>query len=58
MEIQHLRSILNLLNIREVSRGSGVHPNTLYRVAKGGEARYSTIQRIVSYLQAKGIVNG
>jgi predicted transcriptional regulator len=58
MEIEQLRSILNLLNLKEVSRESGVHPNTLYRIARGGEARYSTVLRVMSYLKQKGLVNG
>jgi hypothetical protein len=58
MEIERLRSILNLLNLREVSRGCGVHENTLYRIARGGEARYSTILKIIGYLKGKGLING
>lgn len=58
MPLEQLRSILNILNLREVSRGSQVHVNTLYRIAAGGEARYSTVQKIVAYLQARGLVNG
>ena len=58
MEIERLRSILNLLNLREVSRGCGVHENTLYRIARGGEARYSTILTIIAYLKGKGLING
>ena len=55
MSLEHLRSILSLLNLREVSRGSQVHVNTLYRLAAGGEARYSTVKKIVDYLQSRGI---
>jgi len=58
MPIEQLRSILTLLNLREVSRGSQVHVNTLYRIAAGGEARYSTVQKIMAYLQSRGILNG
>lgn len=58
MEIEQLRSILNLLNLREVSRGCGVHENTLYRIARGGEARYSTVLKIIGYLKGKGVLNG
>ena len=58
MEIERLRSILNLLNLREVSRGCGVHENTLYRIARGSEARYSTILKIIGYLKGKGLING
>jgi predicted transcriptional regulator len=55
MSLEKLRSILSLLNLREVSRGSQVHVNTLYRLAAGGEARYSTVKKIVDYLQSRGI---
>jgi predicted transcriptional regulator len=58
MPIEQLREILNLLNLKEVSRGSQVHVNTLYRIAAGGEARYSTVRRIMDYLQSRGILNG
>lgn len=58
MKIEQLRSILKLLNIREVSRGCGVHENTLYRIARGGEARYSTILTIIAYLKSKGLIHG
>lgn len=55
MSLERLREILNILNLREVSRGSQVHVNTLYRIANGGEARYSTVRRIMDYLQSRGI---
>lgn len=55
MPIEQLREILKLLNLMEVSRGSRVHVNTLYRIAAGGEARYSTIQRIFAYLKSRGL---
>jgi predicted transcriptional regulator len=58
MSLDQIREILKLLNLREVSRGSQVHVNTLYRIAAGGEARYSTVKRIIDYLQAKGLLNG
>ncbi len=58
MEIEKLRSILKLLNLKEVARESGVHPNTLYRIAAGGEARYSTVMRVMVYLKSKGMLNG
>lgn len=58
MEIEQLRSILNLLNLREVSRGCGVHENTLYRIARGGDARYSTVLKVIEYLKSKGLING
>jgi predicted transcriptional regulator len=58
MTLERLRDVLNHLNIREVSRGCGVHENTLYRIARGGEARYSTVMRVVAYLQSKGLLNG
>lgn len=54
MTMERLREVLNLLNLREVSRECGVHENTLYRIAKGHEARYSTVMRIVDYLAKKG----
>jgi predicted transcriptional regulator len=58
MEIEQLRSILKLLNLKEVAREAGVHPNTLYRIAAGGEARYSTVMRVMVYLKSKGLLNG
>jgi predicted transcriptional regulator len=58
MSLDQIREILKLLNLREVSRGAQVHVNTLYRIAAGGEARYSTVKRIIDYLQAKGLLNG
>ena len=58
MPIEQLRDILSLLNLKEVSRGSQVHVNTLYRITAGGEARYSTVRRIMDYLQSRGLLNG
>jgi len=59
MPLDRLRQIMKTLNLRDVSRGSGVHVNTLYRIANGGGAQYDTVQRILSYLQTQGIrVNG
>jgi predicted transcriptional regulator len=57
MSLEQLRDILKLLNLREVSRCSGVHVNTLYRIAAGGEARYSTIRRIIDYLRSRGLLS-
>lgn len=58
MSLEQLRLVLNLLNLREVARGSQVHVNTLYRIAAGGEARYSTVKRVMDYLQSRGLLNG
>jgi predicted transcriptional regulator len=56
MSLEQLREILKLLNLREVSRGAQVHVNTLYRIAAGGEARYSTIKRLIDYLRSRGLL--
>ena len=56
MSLEQLREILKLLNLREVSRGAQVHVNTLYRIAAGGEARYSTVKRLIDYLRSRGLL--
>ena len=56
MSLEQLREILKLLNLREVSRGAQIHVNTLYRIAAGGEARYSTVKRIIDYLRSRGLL--
>lgn len=58
MKIESLRQVLKMLNLRQTARECGVHENTLYRIANGGEARYSTVMRVVAYLQSKGLLNG
>jgi predicted transcriptional regulator len=56
MSLEQLREILKLLNLREVSRGAQVHVNTLYRIAAGGEARHSTVKRLIDYLRSRGLL--
>lgn len=43
------------MNLQEVARGSGVHPNTLYRLVGGSGANYETVQKILDYLKTQGV---
>lgn len=55
--LDELREILEPMNIREVARGAGVHPNAIYRlIHKGSQPSYETVKKIVTYLESKGIV--
>jgi predicted transcriptional regulator len=55
MPLDKLRKILSLMNLQEVARGSGVHPNTLYRLVGGSGANYETVQKILDYLKTQGV---
>ena len=54
MALDRLREVLAVCNLREVARGSGVHPNTLYRIANGSGANYETVRKLLDYLKQKG----
>lgn len=54
MSLDRLRSVLSAMNLREVARGAGVHPNTVYRLANGSGAHYETVRKIMDYLKSKG----
>ena len=43
------------MNLQEVARGAGVHPNTLYRLVGGSGANYETVQKILDYLKTRGV---
>ena len=50
-ELDKLRQMLADMNIQAVARGSGIHPNVLYRIMAGTtNPRYETVQRLVKYL--------
>jgi len=55
MPLDKLRGVLSLMNLREVARGAGVHPNTLYRIVSGGGANYETVRKVLDYLKIKGV---
>lgn len=55
MPLDQLRKILKIMNLQEVSRGTGVHPNTLYRLANGASAHYETVRKILDYLKSQGV---
>lgn len=42
-----------MMNLSQVSRGSGVHYNAVYRISRGADdAKYSTIKAISDYLES------
>lgn len=53
-ELEKLRQMLSDMNIQAVARGSGVHPNALYRIMTGSSnPKYETVQRVMNYLITK-----
>lgn len=50
-ELDKLRQMLADMNIQAVARGSGIHPNVIYRIMAGTtNPRYETVRRLVKYL--------
>jgi len=42
-----------MMNLSQVSQGSGVHYNAVYRISKGAEdAKYSTVKAVSDYLES------
>ena len=52
VNLDTLRLMLRDRNLQAVARGSGVHPNSLYRFANGSSSpKYETVQKVLTYLE-------
>ena len=55
IDLDTLRLMLTDRNLQVVARGSGVHPNSLYRLVNGScRPKYETVQKVVAYLELQG----
>lgn len=55
MPLDQLRKMLKIMNLQEVARGTGIHPNTIYRLVNGSGAQYETVRKILDYLKSQGV---
>ena len=53
INIEAIQARLKLYNLRKISAEIGIHENTLYRFMNSRDPRYSTVQKIVDYLESK-----
>jgi DNA-binding phage protein len=57
IELDKLREILSDRNLSAVAKGAGLAPRTLYAfVRNGGDPRYSTIVRLLRYLERQEVL--
>jgi len=55
IDLDTLRLMLTDRNLQVVARGSGVHPNSLYRLVNGSSRpKYETVQKVMTYLERQG----
>jgi len=56
IDISKLILLLRDLNATTLSRETGIHPNTIYKLRKGlCEPRVSTIVKLEDYLRSRGV---
>jgi predicted transcriptional regulator len=56
IDISKLILLLQDLNVTTLSRETGIHPNTIYKLRRGVvEPRVSTIVKIEEYLRSRGV---
>jgi DNA-binding phage protein len=53
MTLDEMRRRLEPMNLREVSRQTGVHQNLLYRIKSGGSPNMRTFERIRAWLESQ-----
>ena len=57
-EIDDIRRMLADRNIQIVAKGSGVHPNALYRLKHGHtEPKYETVCRLIAYFKRQAVTH-
>lgn len=53
LTLKEIQRRLSMMNLSQVSQGSGVHYNAVYRISKGAEdAKYSTVKAVSDYLES------
>jgi len=58
-ELERMRDLLVDMNLQAVARGSGVHPNVLYRIVSGknNNPSYETVRKVMTYLETRTAAN-
>lgn len=51
MNVEQMRQKLQPMNLREVSRITGIHPNVLYRLASGKNPSMRTFEKLRAWLE-------
>lgn len=55
--LSEIRAILQILDLRKVADGTGLHYNTLHRIANDQtNPSYETVQKIIKYLEDQGLL--
>jgi len=53
INVEAIQERLKHYNLKSVADDMGVHENILYRFMKGQDPRFSTVEKIVSWLDKK-----
>lgn len=53
LSIDEIKERLKDANISKISRGCGVHMQTIYRLIQGKDIRVSSVQKLSDYLSDK-----
>lgn len=54
LTLEQIRRRLEPMNIQHVSRETGLHPNSLYRIASGKtSAGYQTVRKLSDWLEGQ-----
>ena len=53
IDVEAIQERLKKYNLREIALEIKVHENTLYRFMNNRDSRYSTVKKIVDYLESK-----
>ena len=53
IDVEAIQERLKKYNLRMIAPDIGIHENTLYRFMNNRDPRYSTVKKIVDYLESK-----
>ena len=53
INVEEIQNKLKQYNLRMIAPDIGIHENTLYRFMNNRDPRYSTVKKIVDYLESK-----
>lgn len=54
--LEKIKEVLEYANIQKVAKGTGLHPNVIYRIKNGKtNPKYETVKKINDYLTGSSI---
>lgn len=53
LTLKEIQRRLEMMNLSQVAKGSGIHYNAIYRLSRGAtDAKYSTVKAVSDYLES------